>query len=246
MAAAEVSGGKPRKPIKFLGDIRAAVTEFGGIFPPRKVEPPIALSPRARRRQPEFVPVGTIDDYVARFVEDVDSVRVDGTIRIFESEADPQVWNHPLISEALDRAKKPYEAMIQHAARAQTMMLQGRYEDALYDFEYFRQITTKHGLTPEIIQATQPDQERQTLQEVFGGTFNNFGWTLMQVGQYEDALTLLHQTLQYNPNQIFTNNNLADCFRTLGHPEMARAHYQKELEINPTHPTAQQSLTSLE
>lgn len=211
-------------PVELQSDLRAALEKQGRRFP----------------STPDF----TADDEIDVFVADVDAARVGGTIRVFTGEADPTVYNDPRVTESLLRAKRPEEMLVAHSNRGAAMVLEGRFEDALYDYVYCEMLARKLGFTPDEV-ATYPDDKRQALQEFLGNNFNNHGFSLMQLGRAEEALPKLHTALEFNPAQVFANNNIGDCIRSLGYPRQSIPYYQRELVVNPSHPTAQSSLGDL-
>lgn len=191
-----------------------------------------------------WIPAGSLDQQVARFVADVDAVKPGGLIRVFEAEADPAFWNHPEVVEAMYRAVRPNEALLRHYNRGTEMLTQGRREDAAYDYGYCERLVDRLQLTPESVEEL-AQGNLSFLRDLLGNTFNNFAFVLMQQGQFQDAIPRLQKALAFNPTQIFANNNLGDCYRLTGHLELARMHYAKEIEGNPNHPTAKTSLAAL-
>lgn len=195
----------------------------------------------AAHEPPAFVPVGTLEDYIRRLIDDIDAVRPGGTIRIFETEGDPGVYNNPRVGEAFQRAKRPYQMLLLHYNRGTKLLFKDKVDEAVSDYEYCEMLTKKHGFKPKVVEG-QPNRKKRLLQRFFGDLFNNYGYALMQAGRLEEALPRLNLALQFNPRQRFANNNIGDCLKSLGYPEEAKAYYRKELAINLKHPTAQTNL----
>src|SRR5579872_3529291 len=191
-------------------DLRAAIEGMGRVFTPF---PPATFERRSKiigedeGIVPALIPVGTIDEEVERFVADVDSVKPGGKIRIFEGETDPAFWNDPRVIEASQRAAEPARMLVEHYNRGTVMLLAGRHEDALYDLRYVEFLVNRLSLTPESIDTKVEDETTQTFRELLGNAFNNYGYTLLQLGRAEQALPYLEQALEFNPDVYNASNN---------------------------------------
>lgn len=213
-----------------------------GIKLPRSAD--IELYDDKRIRKGDWIQV-TSTQFVVDFVSDVDAVAPGGTIRIFTGEADPRVYNHPLVLEAMIRAVKPIEALLAHSRRAMNMVSLHRSQDAVYDFQYAEALTDRLGLAVTEVRKLKSDAKK-SLQEPLGDMFGRFGFSLMAIGRYEEAKPRLEKALSYNPKQPYVNHNLGGCLRILGSEnDLVAKYYKREIRINPKHPVAAQDLASL-
>lgn len=89
------------------------------------------------------------------------------------------------------------------------------------------------------------EADEQKANDFKSGVYNNHGYAYLQLGQPESALLSLHVARQFDPQQRFVNNNMAEAFEALGKTKRAKKYYQRELEIEPEHPTARESLERL-
>jgi tetratricopeptide (TPR) repeat protein len=175
----------------------------------------------------------------------VDSVAPGGTITIFTGEAEPNLYNHPLVMEAMARAARSADAFSEHSKRGARMVGLRRYQDAVYDFQYAEFLADRMGFKVGKVRRMAPEV-REHLNPPLGDMFGRFGFTLMVLGQLEQARPRLVRALGHNPRQNFVNGNLAGCLRMLGEPaELVAKYYQKELRINPSHPTVAEDLASI-
>jgi len=86
---------------------------------------------------------------------------------------------------------------------------------------------------------------------------NNTGYSFLELSKQSNEgaakTILLHRAQKYLEKAIqtdeetpFAHNNLGDVYHALGDRGLARTHYQLELGHNPDHPTARESLLSLQ
>lgn len=67
----------------------------------------------------------------------------------------------------------------------------------------------------------------------FEAARRNLGVTLTEMGQAEEAVALLLQSLKKNPDSGSLYNNLGNAYRVLGDPRSAEAAYLRALELDP-------------
>lgn len=183
--------------------------------------------------------------WVDSFVEDVDLVAPDGVIRIFTGEAEPNLYNHPLVMEAMVRAARPGEAFLSHSKRGANMVNLRRYQDAAYDFQYAEFLADRMGFKVGRVRRMAPEV-RQHLNSPLGDIFGRFGFTLMALNLPEQARPRLERALGHSPRQEYVNHNLGQCLRVLGEPtDLVAKYYRRELKLNPAHPTAAQDLAGI-
>lgn len=229
----------------FNPDLKAAVAAHQRRFPSIAVGTTADRTPFNIPSSGLWIPARSLDQQVAGFVADIDTVKPGGVIKVFEAEADPEFWNHPEVMEAMYRAAKPEEALVRHYNRGTEMLNRMRMDDAAYDYAYCEKLADKLKITPQFLAELADTDRRMALVDLLGNTFNNFGFVLMQSGKPEKAIPILQRALQFNPSQVFANNNLGDCYRSVGSLELAREYYAQELRVNPVHPTAQASLSTV-
>jgi tetratricopeptide (TPR) repeat protein len=59
------------------------------------------------------------------------------------------------------------------------------------------------------------------------------GWTYLELGQYEEAITALKESLTLNPDFLYAYTTLALVYMELGQEEEARAAAAEVVRINP-------------
>ena len=83
------------------------------------------------------------------------------------------------------------------------------------------------------------------LNEYHKGTLNNIGWNYLQMGASDKAIEILEKAKKIDFQMHFVNNNLGTSYEHKGNLNKAKQFYRAELECNPKHPTAKQSLEKL-
>lgn len=116
----------------------------------------------------------------------------------------------------------------------------GDYKSALGQFLKVEKWYKQSGVGEQLTKAGVLKGHLKILAEVE----NNIGYCLLKLGRYESALTPLLNSLEKHEAE-FVNNNIADCYMNMENKRLARRYYSRELAINPTHPTAKQSLEQL-
>lgn len=76
-------------------------------------------------------------------------------------------------------------------------------------------------------------------------TFNNIGFGYIQLDNMDKAIEYLMKAKEIDPRMHFVNNNLGTAYENKGDMSRAKEFYVMELEYNPEHPTARQSLEKL-
>lgn len=221
----------------FAPDLRAAVEAYGGVFPPEFKKTTLAdadpaITPRG------FRPVGTIHQYIDEFVDDIDAFKPGGTIRILTGEADPRIYNNPLVIESLSRAGDPYQSMFEHYNRSVRMGQEDRYEDALYDLDYtIMLMLDKLDLTPEFVKGMESPQAKRFFQNFGASVFSNTADALIHLNKPKETLRIvLPQARKFHPKQPYLNANYARAYLALNNPSKAIRAMQRELAINPSYP----------
>jgi tetratricopeptide (TPR) repeat protein len=138
----------------------------------------------------------------------------------------------PQIMEALRRKMNTTAYLKKHYTKGEKLARKGRYQDAIREFEIAEGVVI-------------PFKFSRHIQEFYGVLFNNLGFCCLKIGDYLKAKRYLERSLEYDPNAVFTNNNLGETCEALGQIENAIKAYQRELTINPRHPSAKQSLERL-
>ncbi len=105
----------------------------------------------------------SLPQQVADLVSDLDAVKPRGRISIFLNEAEPQIYKHPLVTEAFIRAGRPEQGLKRHARRAFDRFLHDgpdqesddelirRYGDVVYDFQYAEKLTGHLGFSVKMV-----------------------------------------------------------------------------------------------
>ena len=126
------------------------------------------------------------------------------------------------------------------------MVGERRFQDAAYDFQYAEFLANRLGFSVHAVSRMSPDTKR-VLQMPLGDMFGRFGYSLMALGLPEHARHRLKRALAYNSRQPFVNHNFGGCLRMLGEPsDLIARYYQRELRLNPTHPTAAEDLANIQ
>ena len=160
-------------------------------------------------------------------------------------EADPKIWGHPLILEAMYRGTKPAEMMRQHYNRGTSMFFQERHEAALYDFQYFDFLVQRLGCTPKWIKSQKPEAIGDDAQHIANG-YLNYASTLMRLGKPAEAIPNLTTSWEYHPGHVNVAINLGILSEEVAKDmQQARRWYEDELKFHPDNTKARQRLDSL-
>ena len=182
--------------------------------------------------------------YVETHVRGFDSMPPGSTALMSVGEADPRIWGHPLILEAIYRGAKPLDMLMHHYNRGTAMFTQGRYEAALYDFQYFDHLVNRLGFTPAWLKSLR-QEAGDTGQRISTG-YLNYGATLQRLGRPIEAISILVKASSYDPSQKLVRSNLGIIFEeVLRDMPMARNLYKQELALHPDNATARVHLNGL-
>lgn len=141
-------------------------------------------------------------------------------------------------------------------ARADSLMTQGRIEEAIGQYRELVQSEQSHfdghnklgyalmqvGRTQEALEAIRRAIE---LQPRNPETHNNLGLALMQLGRYEDGVASLQRAVELNPDYSEARYNLAHALIAADRPSAAVDQFREALRLRPDWPAAMGALAWL-
>lgn len=74
---------------------------------------------------------------------------------------------------------------------------------------------------------------------------NQIGYLFLQKGEISKAVEILGANAERYPNSYNAHDSLAEAYLESGNTELAKRHYQKSLDINPSNTNARQMLRKL-
>ncbi|TAL47208.1 tetratricopeptide repeat protein [archaeon] len=137
------------------------------------------------------------------------------------------------VSEALERKANIQGYVEKHSRVGQELCLVGKYREAIIELEKVRD-------------AVEQFENQRKFHDLLSTLYNNLGFCYLRFGDYNRSKLCLEQALYFNPKRVFVHNNLGEVYEGRGEPESAIGEYKKELQNNPNHPTAIQSLERLQ
>jgi tetratricopeptide (TPR) repeat protein len=138
-------------------------------------------------------------------------------------------FSHPEIREAVRKKSKPSIFFDQHYKNGEELASRGKYKEAIDEWEKVRELLERFEHQPEF-------------SKMLGVLYNNLGFCYLNTNDNQRAKICLESSLFFDPNAVFVNNNMGDLHKKIGQNDSAIAFYEKELAINPQHPTARESI----
>jgi len=137
------------------------------------------------------------------------------------------------VMEALREKANARASLVEHYTKGEDLAVHGRYSDAIKELKMAEKIIVN------------PCKFSSDVLNFLGVLYNNLGFCHLKIGNFSEAKAYLEKSRENALNAVFTNNNLGETYEALGQTESAIRAYQRELAINPKHPTAKQSLEKL-
>ena len=140
--------------------------------------------------------------------------------------------SHPKIREAIRRKVNPSSYFDEHYKNGDKLASERKYREAIIEWEKVRELLESFEHLPEF-------------SKVLGVLYNNLGFCYLNIDNHQKAKICLESSLFYDPKAVFVNNNLGELHEKLGQKDAAIKFYERELMINPQHPTAIENIKRL-